>query len=146
MRIDPATVDLPKGQLYIGGEWRAGTGAEITSLFPADRFVNKVFKGASKEDVLLAIDRAQAAAREPAWRDLKPHERAGHLYRIADGIARSADRISAIQSRDTGKTLSETRALAHERVGHIPLFRSGARDDGRRGDALARRLSHHFRA
>ena len=122
MSIDPATVDLPKGHLYIGGEWRPGSGAEITSLFPADRSVNKVFKGASKEDVLLAIDRAQAAAREPAWRDLKPHERATYLYRIADGIARSADRISVIQSRDTGKPINETRALAMSAAGTFRYF------------------------
>ena len=28
---------LPDGRLYIGGEWRAGRGPEITSTFPADR-------------------------------------------------------------------------------------------------------------
>ncbi len=122
MSVDPATIDLPKGQLYVGGEWRTGTGAEITSLFPADRSVNRVLKGASKEDVLLALDRAQAAAKDPAWRDLRPHERAAYLYRISEGIARSADRISAIQSRDTGKTLTETRALAMSAAGTFRYF------------------------
>jgi betaine-aldehyde dehydrogenase len=68
--------------------------------------------GAALEDVDLAIERAEDAASDPKWRKLLPHERAGFLYRIADGIARAADRISHIQSRDTGKTLSETRALA----------------------------------
>ena len=29
MSIDVASVDMPKGHLYIGGEWRKGTGAEI---------------------------------------------------------------------------------------------------------------------
>ncbi len=122
MSIDVASIDMPKGHLYIGGEWRKGTGTEITSLFPADRSVNRVINGASKEDVLLAIDRAQAAANDPGWRNLKPHERAGHLYRIADGIARSADRISFIQSRDTGKTLTETRALAMSAAGTFRYF------------------------
>ncbi len=102
----------PQDKLYIGGEWRRGRGAEIASHFPADGSVNAMLAGASLEDVDLAIERAQTAANDPAWRKLLPHERATFLYRIADGIAQNADRISYIQSRDTGKTLTETRALA----------------------------------
>src|SRR5690349_10539690 len=104
--------DLPEGKLYIAGEWRDGRGAEITSRFPADGSLNRVLRGASAEDVELAIERAGAAVRDPAWRGLRPHERATYLYRIAEGIAREAERIAHVQSRDTGKTLTETRALA----------------------------------
>lgn len=99
-------------KLYIGGEWRRGRGADITSNFPADGSLNATLPGASLEDVDLAIERAQDAVNDSAWRKLLPHERASYLYRIAEGIARHADRISHVQSRDTGKTLSETRALA----------------------------------
>jgi len=99
-------------KLYIGGEWRRGRGADIASNFPADGSLNAVLPGASVDDVDLAIERAQDAANDPAWRKLLPHERATYLYRIAEGIARHADRISHVQTRDTGKTLTETRALA----------------------------------
>jgi len=99
-------------KLYIGGEWRRGRGADIASHFPADGSLNAVLPGASLDDVDLAIERAQDAANDPAWRKLLPHERATYLYRIAEGIARHADRISHVQTRDTGKTLTETRALA----------------------------------
>lgn len=99
-------------KLYIGGEWRRGRGADITSNFPADGSHNATLPGASVEDVDLAIERAQDAVNEPAWRKLLPHERATYLYKISEGIARHADRISHVQSRDTGKTLTETRALA----------------------------------
>jgi len=102
----------PQDKLYIGGEWRRGRGAEIASNFPADGSLNAMLAGASQDDVDLAIERAQDAANDPGWRKLPPHERATFLYRISDGIARHADRISCVQSRDTGKTLSETRALA----------------------------------
>ena len=104
-------------KLFIGGEWRRGRGADIASHFPADGSVNAVLPGASLEDVDLAIERAQEAAHDAAWRKLLPHERATYLYRIADGIAQNADRISHVQSRDTGKTLSETRALALSAAG-----------------------------
>ena len=109
--------DLPEGKLYFAGEWREGRGAEITSAFPADRSLNRVLRGASAEDVDLAIEAAQKAQRDPSWRNLRPHERATYLYRISEGIAREADRISYVQSRDTGKTLAETRALAMSAAG-----------------------------
>ena len=99
-------------QLYIGGEWRRGRGAEIESHFPADGSLNARLSGASLEDVDLAIERAQNAVNDRGWRKLLPHQRAAYLYRIADGIAANADRISRVQSRDTGKTLTETHALA----------------------------------
>ncbi|HZD88531.1 MAG TPA: aldehyde dehydrogenase family protein, partial [Pseudolabrys sp.] len=104
-------------KLFIGGEWRRGRGADIASHFPADGASNTIIQGASLEDVDLAIERAQDAADDPAWRKLVPHERATHLYRIAEGIAQDADRISHVQSRDTGKTLAETRALALSAAG-----------------------------
>lgn len=114
--------DLPDGKLYVAGEWREGRGAEITSRFPADGSLNRILRGASAEDVDLAIERGEKAARDPAWRRLRPHERAAHLYRIADGIAANADRISYVQSRDTGKTLAETRALAMSAAGTFRYF------------------------
>mgnify|MGYP003631670726 FL=1 len=78
--------------------------------------------GASRDDALDAIAAAGAAQQDPAWRDLKPHERATHLHRIADGIAANIDRISWIQSRDTSKTLAETRALALSAAGTFRYF------------------------
>ena len=102
----------PQDKLYIGGEWRRGRGGAIASNFPADGSLNAMLAGASEADVDLAIERAQEAVNDPTWRKLLPHERATFLYRISEGIVHHADRISHIQSRDTGKTLTETRALA----------------------------------
>nr|WP_319248525.1 aldehyde dehydrogenase [uncultured Celeribacter sp.] len=119
---DQNTIDLPDGKLFVGGEWEEGTGAEITSIFPADGSVNRVLRGASREDGLRAIARAKAAQADPAWRALKPHERARFLYRIADGIEANVERIAQIQTRDTGKTLNETRALAASAAGTFRYF------------------------
>lgn len=105
-------IALPDGRLFVGGEWREGSGAEITSVFSADGSVNRRLKGASRADGELAIERAVAAQADPAWRGMKAHERARILYRIGEGIETNADRIAHIQTRDTGKTLRETRALA----------------------------------
>lgn len=114
--------DLPEGKLFVGGVWEEGSGAEITSLFPADGSVNRVLRGASAEDGERAIARAVKAQADPAWRGLKPHERARILTRIGDGIEASAARIAYIQSRDTGKTLRETAALAASAAGTFRYF------------------------
>ena len=110
MSIQPCA--LPENLLFIAGEWRKGRGAPIESRFSADGSLNRVIDGASREDGIAAIEAAVKAQADPAWRALKPHERARFLYRIADGIDANAGRIAWIQSRDTGKTLRETAALA----------------------------------
>ncbi|MGI6853793.1 aldehyde dehydrogenase [Mesorhizobium sp. 1B3] len=115
-------IELPQNKLFIGGEWEEGTGAEITSIFPADGSVNRVLCGASVADGERAIERALRAQADPAWRNLKPHERARFLYAIADGIEANAKRIAHIQSRDTGKTLRETGALAASAAGTFRYF------------------------
>jgi betaine-aldehyde dehydrogenase len=109
--------DMPDGRLYIGGEWECGTGAEITSVYPADGSVNLTLKGASRAEGERAIARALKAQADPGWQAMKPHERARILHRIADGIAANAARISHIQTRDTGKTLRETGALVASAAG-----------------------------
>jgi betaine-aldehyde dehydrogenase len=108
---------LPENRLFIAGAWRTGRGPEITSVFPADGSANMVLNGASTDDLDDAIDAAYTAQRQPAWRNLKAHERAAYLHRISDGIAANIERIAQIQTRDTGKTLSETRALAASAAG-----------------------------
>jgi betaine-aldehyde dehydrogenase len=110
-------VALSDGRLYIAGEWRSGRGPELRSVFPADGSTNAVLAGASPDDVDLAIDAAVTAQRQASWGALKAHERAAILHRISDGIARNIARIAHIQSRDTGKTLTETRALAQSAAG-----------------------------
>nr|WP_244467919.1 aldehyde dehydrogenase [Nitratireductor soli] len=113
---------MPQNKLFVAGEWEEGTGAEITSIFPADGSVNRVLRGASLADGERAIERAKRAQMDPAWRNLKPHERARFLYAIADGIEANAQRIAHIQSRDTGKTLRETGALAASAAGTFRYF------------------------
>nr|WP_246637968.1 aldehyde dehydrogenase [Nitratireductor kimnyeongensis] len=132
---------MPQNKLFVGGEWEEGNGAEITSIFPADGSVNRVLRGASIADGERAIERAKTAQADPAWRNLKPHERARFLYAIADGIEANAERISHIQSRDTGKTLRETGALAASAAGTFRYFGAvlESSDEAltvQRGDAL----------
>lgn len=106
--------------IFVGGKWAQGQGPLITSKFAAEDVVNTALNGASKADVEDAIRRAKAA--QPAWGALKPHERATVLYRISEGIAANIERIAWVQSRDTSKTLTETRALAASAAGTFRYF------------------------
>jgi acyl-CoA reductase-like NAD-dependent aldehyde dehydrogenase len=75
-RIEALDVELPDGRLFVGGEWEEGSGAQITSIVPADGCINRVLRGASREDGLRDIERARKAQADPAWRNLRPRERA----------------------------------------------------------------------
>ena len=99
-------------KIFIGGEWRKGRGAAINSVFAAEGTENTTVSGASQADVDEAVEKAKDAQENPDWLGLKAHERATYLYRISDGISANIERIAWVQSRDTSKTLAETRALA----------------------------------
>ncbi len=120
--MKPDLSDLPGGKLYIGGEWRTGNGSRIRSVFSADQSLNREFSGASQQDGLDAIDAARHAQSDRDWLDLKPHQRASYLHAISDGIAANIDRIAFIQSRDTGKTLTEATALAQSAAATFRYF------------------------
>lgn len=98
-------------ELYIAGEWRLGRGKVIQSTFPADNSVNAEISTASFEDIEEAIVKADQAWRAPEWRNRLPHERAKILYKVADIIEARVDALAALQTRDNGKPLAETRGL-----------------------------------
>jgi betaine-aldehyde dehydrogenase len=103
--------------LFIAGEWRRGRGCEIGAQFAADGAINGRPCRASVEDVDLAIECAQDAVHDKTWRKLRAHDRASSVYRIAEAIEPNVERISDVQSRDTGKTAAKTRALALSAAG-----------------------------
>lgn len=96
--------------------------ARVEERDPFNGNLNRSLLGASDADVDEAATQGQAAADNPTWRDLLPHERARHLHRIADLIEKRTDRIAAIQTEDTGKTLAETAALARSAAGTFRYF------------------------
>jgi len=117
-----------KGQnlnpILVGGEWRQGGGAAYASRYPADDSVNAELAAASVADVEEAVQAADAAWRRPDWRGLKPHERAGALYRISSLIRSRAEELAQLQRKDNGKPITETRALVASAAGTFQFFAS----------------------
>lgn len=97
--------------LFLAGHWRQGRGAVARSIFPADGSVNAEFSTASLEDVQEAVQAAHRAWQEPSWRNSLPVERARVLYKVADLIEQNVAELAALQTRDNGKPLAETRGL-----------------------------------
>ena len=108
--------------IFIAGEWRVGRGDPLASIFPADGSVNARLNAASLEDVEEAIEAADAAWRRSEWRDLVPHQRATILYRVSQLIESRLEALAALQTRDNGKPLAETRALVASAAGTARYF------------------------
>ncbi|MFF5264013.1 aldehyde dehydrogenase [Actinomadura viridis] len=109
-------------EILVGGRWRRGTGEAVTSRSPLTGGVLARLRGAGPGDVDEAVRAGAAAAADPAWRGLRPHERARHLVRIADLIAERAGDLAALQTADTGKSINETRALVASAEGTFRYF------------------------
>ncbi|MGW8883801.1 aldehyde dehydrogenase [Streptomyces sp. NPDC055749] len=103
--------------ILIAGQWRRGAGDPVDTVDPATGRLLATVHSASAEEVAEAAEAAARAVADPAWRDLLAHERSRLLYRIAELTEEAADELSALQTADTGKTLTETRALALSAAG-----------------------------
>ncbi|MGW6027344.1 aldehyde dehydrogenase [Streptomyces sp. NPDC055099] len=102
---------IPADEALIAGEWRRGAGAPADTVDPATGRVLATVHAVSLDEVAEAAQAAAEAAADPRWRDLLPHRRALLLHRVAELIEASAEDLAALQTADTGKALTETRAL-----------------------------------
>lgn len=106
----PAPQSTPD-EILVAGEWRRGRGTPAGTTDPATGRTLTTLTCADAADVDAAAAGATRAAADPAWRDLPAHHRARLLHRIADLVDTTAEPLAALQTADTGKALTETRAL-----------------------------------
>ncbi|MQY28696.1 aldehyde dehydrogenase [Nocardia aurantia] len=109
-------------EILVAGSWKLGGGAATAVIDPATGETLQHVTHATVEDVGTAVAAGAAAAADPAWRDLLPHQRARYLHRIADAVDAAAERLALLQSWNTGKTLTETRALVASAAGTFRYF------------------------
>ncbi|MEZ2722116.1 aldehyde dehydrogenase [Paenalcaligenes hominis] len=98
-------------KIFLAGEWVLGQGKPTVSYFPADGTKNDEFSTASVEQVDEAVHKAHQAWQQPEWRFSLPSQRARVLWKVADLIEARVEELAALQTRDNGKPLSETRGL-----------------------------------
>jgi betaine-aldehyde dehydrogenase len=96
--------------LYIAGQWRhASDGGTRQIINPADGSVAATVDEATDGDAREAVSAARAAFDDGAWPATSAGERAALLDHIADLLQRDKEDLAVVETRDTGKTLVESR-------------------------------------
>ena len=121
--VDMSSTNMDPAPLLTGGQWKAGTGEVISSINPANGTLSSLISTASPAEVDEAVRSADAARRAPAWRDMRPHERARLLGRISDGH-RGACRGAGARA-DAGERQGDRRMpwAGSQRGCHLPVLR-----------------------
>ncbi|WP_248323499.1 betaine-aldehyde dehydrogenase [Caballeronia sp. Sq4a] len=97
-------------RLYIGGEYVDATSGETFDTFdPATGESLARVQQASQADIDRAVRAAQAAQQE--WAALTSMQRSRILRRAVDLLRARNDELAALETRDTGKPIAETRAV-----------------------------------
>ena len=112
---------------FIGGEAvESASGRTFASIDPAtgDEIAQVAFGDA--EDIDRAVAAGRAVFESGAWAKAAPGHRANVLRRLADLIREHADRIGAIESRDTGKPLGQAVAEVNLAADFFTYFASHA--------------------
>ncbi|WP_374468382.1 aldehyde dehydrogenase [Ferrovibrio sp.] len=94
------------------GGWITGSGPTLKTVNPATGTITAEIGTPTASEVAAACEAALQAARQPAWRRLKPHQRAAMLHRIADELTREGETLAHLQMVENGKSLKECRAQA----------------------------------
>ena len=101
--------DSPRYQLIIDGQrTEAASGRRYDTVDPYQQRAWASAADGDAADVDLAVAAARRALSGP-WGQLTGFGRAALMRRLAELIARDADRLAAIETRDTGKLLREMR-------------------------------------
>ena len=111
-----------KTQTLIAGRWRDASGPAYVTEYPHDGSAVAQLHAATAEDVDEAVQSAEQARLQPAWARLMPHERAGMLHRMAQGIREQAEALAHLQRLDNGKPIKECRALVASAAGTFQYF------------------------
>jgi aldehyde dehydrogenase (NAD+) len=103
--------EMKRYQMLIGGEWLDAEGGEtFESENPFLGGPWALIPRAVPADVDRAVEAAFGAFRAPEWRRLSASARGALLHRLGDAVAREADRLAELETRDNGKLIAEMRA------------------------------------
>lgn len=96
--------------LFIGGEW-CETAAAIDVIDPATGDAISSISDASQSDIDAAVAAARKGFESDEWQNMKPQDRMRMIRRIGDLVERHADELSILETLDTGKPLSISKAV-----------------------------------
>ncbi|HEX9709227.1 MAG TPA: aldehyde dehydrogenase family protein [Candidatus Thermoplasmatota archaeon] len=100
----------PAQKMMIGNEWTDASDGKTTQVRdPSTNEVIAAVPAATLDDVGRAVDAAQAAFDGP-WGQLSGYDRGKLLWKWAEALWATRDRIAEVETRNQGKTLREARA------------------------------------
>ncbi|WP_371346271.1 aldehyde dehydrogenase [Ancylobacter sp. IITR112] len=104
-------------RLYIDGAFVTG-GSSFESYDPATGQPWAVMPAATSADVNRAVEAAHRAFEAPEWANLTATARGKLLIKLGDLVAAHAQELAALETRDTGKIIRETRA----QIGYVAEY------------------------
>jgi len=107
---------------FTAGQWRDASGPVYATYYPHDGSQVATLHAATAQDVDDAVQAAEHVRQQPAWANLRPHERATLLHKIAAGIRERGEELAQLQRLDNGKPIKETRALVASAAGTFQFF------------------------
>src|SRR5436309_2973686 len=106
---EQAVLESVRKQLYIGGEWRDGTGGETLGVEdPATEETLVEVADATPDDAVAALAAASDAQAE--WGSHPPRERGEVLRRAWELIGEREDELALLMTLEMGKTIAESKA------------------------------------
>ena len=137
--MKPDHNDLPPGKLFTsGGNGGAATDRPFGSVFSADDSLNREFPGASQQDGLDAINAAREAQCGREWLGSSRISGRPICTRFPMELLPISIGLPTYKSRDTGKTLTETNALAQSAAATFRYFAAVCETSD---EALTKRLA-----
>ena len=109
MSSSPATQDLHTVPILTNGQWQAGPAATCDDVFnpSTGRIIARV-PMCTADEASSAVEAAAAAL--PSWSDTPAVERARLMFRYLTLLEKNFQDLSALVTREHGKTLAEARA------------------------------------
>jgi betaine-aldehyde dehydrogenase len=98
---------LSQVPFLIAGEWVRDPSSYLTHVNPATGKVNDQVCAGTEAHIDRAVKSAHEAARQSAWRNILPHERAQLLHRIADLMIEHSDLLARCQMVENDKVWKE---------------------------------------
>lgn len=105
-----SSAPAPEPTLYIDGKWaHASNGHTREIINPFDASVITVIDEAGSADAEAAVSSARKFIDSSSWPHLTCAERCKLVARVADLLQRDKDILAEIETKDTGKTLVESK-------------------------------------
>ncbi len=95
---------------YVDGAWRVGSGGNFTTINPVNGRESATFSIPDQVELEEIVKKSRASVDSRVWSQMKWHERARVLDRVAAIMDTKIDELAAAQSIGNGKTLKECRA------------------------------------